>query len=202
MRGRANPNLILYKRHRTTCRVHAPQLSRDTERFWMDCSCPIWIAGRTREGIVPRQATGCTSLKDAQAVRAALLSRETRSPKSETAPALSVAECIEKYLAARGHELSEKTIGQHRLVLGRFQNFCEAHNALYIRDLTVDRLETFKTEGFPEDIANTSRATQIAKLRCFLRTAYRRDWIREPLVDKVTHRRLCTRRKNRIRREK
>src|SRR5438132_6683473 len=58
----------------------------------------------------------------------------------------------------------------------------------YMRNLTVDLLdlETFKTEGLPEDMADTSKATAVAKLRCFLRTAYRRDWISQSLVDKVT----------------
>jgi hypothetical protein len=55
-----------------------------------------------------------------------------------------------------------------------------------MRNLTVDLLETFKTEGLPEDMADTSKATAVAKLRCFLRTAYRRDWISQSLVDKVT----------------
>ena len=63
--------------------------------------------------------------------------------------------------------------------------FCAANNAFYMRDLSVDLLETFKTNGFPEEMADTSKATAVAKLRCFLRTAYRRDWINESLVDKV-----------------
>lgn len=50
----------------------------------------------------------------------------------------------------------------------------------------MDLLETFKTEGLPADMADTSKATAVAKLRCFLRAAYRRDWITESLVDKVT----------------
>lgn len=53
-------------------------------------------------------------------------------------------------------------------------------------NLTVDLLETFKTEGLPADMVDTSQATAVAKLRCFLRTACRRDWITESLVDKVT----------------
>jgi hypothetical protein len=63
--------------------------------------------------------------------------------------------------------------------------FCEANSAVYMRDVTVDLLETFKVEGFPEGMAETSKATAVAKLRCFLRTAYRRDWINEALVEVV-----------------
>jgi hypothetical protein len=64
--------------------------------------------------------------------------------------------------------------------------FCEMNNAFCMQDLSVDLLETFKTNGFPEEMADTSKATAVAKLRCFLRSAYRRDWIKESLVDKVT----------------
>ncbi len=35
-------------------------------------------------------------------------------------------------------------------------------------------------------MADTSKATAVAKLRCFLRAAHRREWISQPLVDKVT----------------
>jgi integrase/recombinase XerD len=98
----------------------------------------------------------------------------------------TIAECVAKYLASRQHELSEKTIGQHRVVLDRLIKFCEACGVFYTRTLKADLLETFKVEGFPKEMAYTSKATAISKLRCFLRAAYRRDWIGESLVDKVT----------------
>jgi integrase len=54
-----------------------------------------------------------------------------------------------------------------------------------MKDLSVDLLENFKSEGLP-DFADTSRATAIAKLRCFLKDAFRRGWIKAALVDLVT----------------
>jgi integrase len=57
-------------------------------------------------------------------------------------------------------------------------------------------LETSKTDGLPETMANTSKATSVAKLRCFLRAAYRRDWIKESLVEKVTAHRAVYEQKN------
>ena len=53
-----------------------------------------------------------------------------------------------------------------------------------MRELNVDLLETFKVEGLP-DLADTSKSTVVAKLRCFLRDAFRRGWINEPLVERV-----------------
>ena len=38
----------------------------------------------------------------------------------------------------------------------------------------------------PKKIRTTTKATTFAKIRCFLRAAFRREWIEEPLVDKVT----------------
>jgi integrase/recombinase XerD len=136
--------------------------------------------------LVPRQATGCTDLKQAEGVRAALINQQAKQTKGDAAHGPTIAECAEKYLASRRHELGDKTIGQHRLLLERLRDFCEARNAIYMRCLTVDLLETFKTDGLPAGMADTSKATAVAKLRCFLRTAYRRDWIKESLVEKVT----------------
>jgi hypothetical protein len=50
----------------------------------------------------------------------------------------------------------------------------------------VDHLETFKTVGLPKAMRMTTKATTFAKIRCFLRAAFRRGWIKEALVDKVT----------------
>ena len=54
----------------------------------------------------------------------------------------------------------------------------------FARELNVDLLETFKVDGLP-DLADTSKSTAVAKLRCFLRDAFRRGWITESLVDRV-----------------
>jgi hypothetical protein len=54
--------------------------------------------------VVPRQSTGCTTLKDAEAVQASLLA-EARRNGDDT----SIEACVEKYLASRHHELAQKT---------------------------------------------------------------------------------------------
>ena len=117
--------------------------------------------------LVPRQATGCTDIKQAEAVRAALINQQPKQNKGNTAHRPTITECAEKYLASRRHELGDKTIGQHRLLLNRLREFCEARNAVYMRNLTVDLLETFKTEGLPAAMADTSKATAVAKQALF-----------------------------------
>jgi site-specific recombinase XerD len=149
----------------------------------MDCDCPIWIHGRTPTGdIVPRQSTQFSELTKAEALRASLLVQVQAN--SVTGPPIS--ECVEKYLATREQDLDPRTLGQHRLALERLQRFLEVQNIIHIREITVDHLETFKTAGLPKVMRPTTRATTFAKLRCFLRAAFRRGWINEALVDKVT----------------
>jgi integrase/recombinase XerD len=157
-------------------------LKPSTRRFRMDCACPIWLVGRTPSGdVVPRQSTGESDLRKAEAVCDSIL----REAKADPIHGVTITECVKAYLASRKDHISEKTLGQHRLVLDRLLTFCHTQNAAYMSDLTVDLLERFKVEGLP-DTASTSKATWIAKLRCFLKDAYRRGWTKEALREKVT----------------
>jgi integrase/recombinase XerD len=181
--SQAIKGLVLYKRHLPSCAVHKTRLPRSKRRFWMNCECPIWIHGRTPVGdIVPRQSTQFSDLKRAEALRASLMAQVQTD--SVTGPPFS--ECVEKYLATREQDLDPRTLGQHRLALERLARFLEAQNVVHIRELTVDHLETFKTAGLPKKMRTTTKATTFAKIRCFLRAAFRRGWIKEALVDRVT----------------
>jgi hypothetical protein len=181
--SQAIKSLVLYKRHLPSCAVHETRLPRKKRRFWMECECPIWIYGRTPNGdIVPRQSTQFADLKRAEALRATLMTQV--HAESVTGPRVS--ECVEKYLATREQDLNPRTLGQHRLALERLSRFLVAQNVVHIRDMTVDHLETFKTAGLPKTMRMTTKATTLAKIRCFLRAAFRRGWIKEALVDKVS----------------
>jgi len=172
--------LSLYRRHLAACIVTKSKLSARAKRLAMDCQCPIWMYGRVGGSLVPRQSTGFTNLAEAEALRASLIAQS----KSEAVHGLRIDECIQKYLASHKHELGEKTYGQYKLHLGRLQDYCEHRGVHFMRELNVDLLETFKVEGLP-DLADTSKSTVVAKLRCFLRDAFRRGWITEPLVERV-----------------
>jgi Phage integrase SAM-like domain len=143
----------------------------------MDCDCPIWLVGRTPTGdIVPRQSTGEIDLRKAEAVRESILRVVTQA---DSVHGVTIAECAKTYLKSREDEIASKTLSQHQLLLDRLMTFCHSRNVVYMSGLTVDLLETFKAEGFPEGFASTSKATSIAKLRCFLRAAYRRGWTKD-----------------------
>jgi len=176
-------SLVLFRRHIKACQVHQTKLSARAKRLFLECKCPIWIYGRTDNGIVPRQSTGFNTLPEAEALRASLLaesqSEEVRGPR--------IRDCVTKYLVSRRHELGDKTYGQHEVLLSRLKAYCQRQGVFFMRELTVDLLETFKFDGLPS-LADTSRSTAVAKLRCFLRDAFRRGWITESLVDRVrTH---------------
>lgn len=102
---------------------------------------------------------------------------------------MRTAQYYAKWITARKsrlERLGSKTSGQYGIVLKRLQVFCAANQVLHMKDLTVDLLETFKVEGLLTKMANTSKSTVVAKLRCFLRAAFRRGWISESLADRVT----------------
>src|ERR1039458_233680 len=184
MRGRQQNGLILFKRHQdTNCAVYKGRVPSEPRRFRWHCQCPFWIYGTLPSGTaMPRQTTGTSDPKQAEALRQSLL---LRVPADEVS-GLPVAECIQKYLDSREHDLDGRTLSQHKRSLESLQQFLQTKGVLYIQQMTVDHLETFKTEGPPKAMASTSRATVDAKIRCFLRAAFRRDWIPQALVLKVT----------------
>ena len=174
-------DLVLYKFHSKDCAVHKSRIPVANRRYWMECDCWIWIVGRTPNGdLVPRQTTKCRNLKDAQAFRLALMQE---APKEDAG--ILITEAIEKYLASRNHELGSRTNGQYGQVLRRFQEFCSKNGALHMTDISVDILEDFKGGGLPCALLDTSKGTVVAKGRCFLRTAFRRAWVKEALADRV-----------------
>src|SRR5215831_17853894 len=172
--------LTLYRRHLAACIVRKSKISARAKRLAMDCDCPIWMYGRSGNSLVPRQSTGFNDLAKAEALRDSLIARS----KSESAHGVRIDECVQKYLASHRHELGEKTYGQYELHLGRLQSYCERRGVLFMGELNVDLLETFKVDGLP-GLADTSKSTVVAKLRCFLREAFRRGWITQSLVDRV-----------------
>jgi signal recognition particle GTPase len=68
-------------------------------------------------------------------------------------------------------------------LLGRLKDFAHGKNKFFMREVSVDVLEDFKTYGLA-GLAGTSKGTSVAKLAHFLREAYRRGWVAESLVER------------------
>lgn len=171
--------LTIYRRHSEDCRVHKLKLSSFEKKFFTDCECPIWVTGSTDTERYPRQALG---VRDWPAAEAKLRSLNATA-KDQTVHGPTLADCIERYLDARD-DVKPRTLAQYKLLLGRLKDFAHGKNKFFIRELTVDVLEDFKTYGLA-GLAGTSKGTSIAKLAHFLRESYRRGWITESLVDKM-----------------
>jgi hypothetical protein len=127
----------------------------------------------------PRQALGVCDWPAAEAKLRAL----NATAKDQTVHGPSLAHRIERYLDARDG-VKPKTFAQYKLLLGRLKDFAHGKNKFFIRELTVDLLEDFKTYALA-GLAGTSKGTSIAKLSHFLRQAYRCGWITEALVEKM-----------------
>ncbi len=171
--------LTIYRRHSIDCRVHKLRLKAYEKKYFKDCDCPIWLTGSTDTERYPRQALG---VRDWPAAEAKLRSLNAES-KDETVHGLKLDDCITRYLDARD-DVKPKTLAQYKLLLGRMKDFAHGKNKFFVRELSVDLLEDFKTYGLA-GLAGTSKGTSIAKLAHFLREAYRRGWITESLVEKM-----------------
>src|ERR1035438_3081765 len=134
MRGRQQNGLILFKRHQdTNCAVYKSRVPSASRRFWFDCQCPFWIYGTLPSGTaMPRQTTGTSDPKQAEALRQSLLLRV----KADEVNGLPVAACVQKYLDSREQDLDARTLNQHRLSLERLRSFLQAKGVLYIRQMT------------------------------------------------------------------
>jgi integrase/recombinase XerD len=172
--------LTLYRRHAKTCKVHKTKLAARAKRYYADCECPIWISGHTDTEIFPRRSTKLTDWAAAEAFR---LSQMKKS-KDQAVHGPRIEDCAERFVAARHHELGAKTVGQYELLLDRLTAYCEKRGVHFMREMTVDLLEDFKVEGLPT-LANTTKGITVAKLRCFLREAFRREWITASLAERV-----------------
>lgn len=172
--------ITIYRRHLKSCDVHNLNLPARAMRYYEDCKCPLWMYGRTDSALVPRQSTGLTDMKAAEVLRSSLMAEG----KDQAIHGPRIDDCAEKYLVSRQAELGDKAQSQHKIVLDRLTKYCAQHGVHFMSELTVDLLEQFKVDGMPA-MEDTSKSTYVAKLRCFLKDAFRREWLPATLVEKV-----------------
>jgi integrase len=174
--------LTLFRRHSATCKVHELHLPAKAQRNYIDCECPIWVCGSTDKGTYPRQAIP-GRIRDWKAAQAWLLTEDGKSKDAEVHGEL-LETCIKDYLAARKSDLGGKAYRAYIVLLERLKKYASSKNHVFIRELNTNFYENFITYELA-DLAETSKSTAVAKLRCFLKDAYRRDWILESLREKV-----------------
>lgn len=170
--------LTLYRRHIKGC--SARDLPAAAQRHFTTCACPIWIYGRTEKHLFHRQSVGTADWAAADAIRRSY----DAAAKDEVVHGPLISDCVERFYAARQHELAPRSYRNGMQYTKRFAQFCTDRGAAHMSDLTVDLLEIFKAEGLP-DLAHTTRGMVVSHVRCFLREAFRRGWLKEHLAEKV-----------------
>jgi|HubBroStandDraft_6_1064221.scaffolds.fasta_scaffold76898_2 integrase/recombinase XerD len=172
--------LSIYRRHAVDCQVHTLGLSAREIRCYRECDCPLWLSGTTDTERYPRQSLGTRDWGVAEA--------RVRAITAEAADAVvhgpTIADCVCRHLVAHADTVSPAVLGHHRLALTRLEDFARSKNKLFMKDLTVDLLEDFKSSAFRK-LKSTTRATAVSKLKYFLREAYRRGWTADALAEKV-----------------
>lgn len=98
---------------------------------------------------------------------------------------MKISHAIAKYKERREKELSYTARRQFTVVLGWLVEYCERQGKSQLSDLTVDLLESFKIEGMPAILLDSSRGTYTAKLRAFISECERLGWISTRLADRV-----------------
>jgi integrase/recombinase XerD len=172
--------LRLFRRHSEDCKVHSTKLSSRAKRHYRSCECKIWITGTTPTERYPRQSTGMTDWDEAEAYVRSLIA----DTKDTTIHGPTIADCVRRFLDSHKENIGHRALAHHRLTLTRLEDFAKSRNKLFMRDLTVDLCEDFKTYGLAK-FKSTTRSLVVTKLRFFLREAHRRGWITEALHEKV-----------------
>jgi len=170
--------LTLYRRHLKGC--PATNLPGRVQRQYTGCQCPIWIYGSTEKETVQRQSLGTSDWPAAESMRRA--ADAEAKDKAVHGPLLR--DCIDRYCGSRTHEVSGGTAGIVRRHLERFRTFAGRQSVIRTDGLTVDILENFKAEGLA-GLGELTKNRAVADVRCFLKEAFRRDWIKVHLAAKM-----------------
>lgn len=136
--------------------------------------------GRANADLYPRQSTKMTDWTAAEAYRISV----TRKSKSEAVHGPKIEDCIERFQAARKHEIGHAAALAYKRILGILLKYCEKRGIHFMNELSVDLVEDFKVDGIT-GIAETTKGGAVMKLRCFLREAFRRGWITTHLAERV-----------------
>jgi integrase/recombinase XerD len=175
---------MLYKRHTDAkCAVHRLNLPVEQKKSYFDCECYFYLVGFLPNGdYVDRAITGTSNKREAEAKQEALIRAALdHEVKADTGP--SIPAVIDKYLKDCESRMGPRVLRTHERILSQLQTFCYERNVYYSRDLNADLLIDFRSSL--TGIAETTKSTYFAKVRAFLKQAFKRGWITESLREKV-----------------
>ena len=184
--SQATKSLVLYKRHLAELRSPQEPIAAQQHGVfgWNAIVRSGFMVARRPEISFRDRAPVLGSEESGSAARIA----DGAGPRRNDSRAADLASASRNIFASREHELGAKTSAS--------TSSRSSASAITARRQSVYS-HARNDRGSPGDIqdgraaeehGDTSKATTFAKIRCFLRAAFRRGWIKEALVDKVTTR--------------
>ena len=160
-------HLILYKRHKRACPHRA-------DKHYKRCDCSVWLEWSFK-GKQTRISSGSSSWETA-AKKARLMEKqhddaELGLPKPKSGVAKAVSEGIALFMdCKRGEDLAANTLYKHNLTLSRFQDFCDRDGLLFLNDVTLSHLTTWRAGWtFKSPLAKRNNQERV---KSFFRFAY------------------------------
>lgn len=132
-------HVILYKRHSVNCPFRADKASRR-------CDCSIWMEWNAN-GKQTRTSAKTKSWEFAQQKARHIEQGHLNEAMGLSMPgeAKRVDAAIALFLdSKRGEHLAENTLYKHKLTLSRLQAFCDAKDILYVKNITLHHLTSWR----------------------------------------------------------
>lgn len=133
-------HVIVYKRHKASCPY-------SDDKNHKRCRCAVWLEWNL-DGKQTRKSAKTMSWelgqKKARLIEVQHEDAELgRTAKPEAAK--RVEEAVALYLdSKRGEDLASNTLYKHKLTLKRLQAFCDGHGLLFIKDVTLHHLTSWR----------------------------------------------------------
>jgi site-specific recombinase XerD len=164
-------HIILYKRHRKDCPHKA-------DKHYKRCDCPVWFE-TNQHGVQKRQTSGMTTWESAQKKARMAEQQHEDAELGRTAKpgaAKTVKEAVALYTdSKRGEHLAENTLYKHKLTLSRLQAFCDREGLLFIKDVTLAHLTTWRAKWtFDSPLAKRNNQERV---KGFFKFAYQAGMI-------------------------
>lgn len=98
-----------------------------------------------------------------------------------------LAECFKMFLESREHEIDDITHRRYVMLFDRLGKYAAESGVVMANGLGADLLERFKVEGIhgEERLSMNTKSCYVASMKKFLRVAYKRKWISEPLHEDI-----------------
>jgi integrase/recombinase XerD len=159
-------HVILYKRHKKDC-------PHKSERHYKRCDCPVWFETNIN-GVQKRQTSGMSSWESAQK-KARMIEQQHEDAElgrsAKPGATKTVNEAVALYIdSKRGEDLAENALYKHKLTLSRLQEFCDREGLLFVKDITLSHLTTWRAR-WPFESPLAKRNNQ-ERVKGFFKFAY------------------------------